>query len=88
MPEDDVGSLGRAIVVYEYIRQKCRFDLKSEGKKKKKKNLAHVVSLSVFKERCGGGRKKTSQERRVGCAQKRKGVSPERSGGHQFCHFF
>ena len=25
---------------------------------KKKKNLAHVVSLQVFKERCGGGRKK------------------------------
>ena len=36
MPEDDVASLGSAIVVYVYIRQKCRFDLKSEGKKKKK----------------------------------------------------
>ena len=97
MPEDDVGSLGRAIVVYEYIRQKCRFDLKSEGKKK---NLAHVVSLLVFKERCGGGRKKKQNKtkqnktkkkplRRDGWVvhNKRKGVSPERSGGHQFCHF-
>ena len=26
---------------------------------KKKKNLAHVMSLRVFKERCGGGKKKT-----------------------------
>ena len=96
MPEDDVGSLGRAIVVYEYIRQKCRFDLKSEGKKKK--NLAHVVSLLVFKERCGGGRKKNKTKqnkkkkplRRDGWVvhNKRKRVSPERSGGHQFCHFF
>ena len=114
MPEDDVGSLGRAIVVYEYIRQKCRFDLKSEGKKKNKqtkKNLAHMVSLIVFErsgggkkktwlmslivfERCGGGtKKKTKQKkplRRDGWVVhiKRKGVSPERSGGHQFCHFF
>ena len=41
--------MGRAIVVYKYIRQKCRFDLKSEGKKKtKKKSLAHNVSLIVF----------------------------------------
>ena len=62
-----------------------------------KKNLTHVVSLQVFKERCGGGRKnkKTKQKkkkkplRRGGWVvhNKRKGVSPERSGGHQFCHF-
>ena len=68
------------------IRQKCWFNPKPEGKKK---NLAHVVSLLVVpRNRCGGGKiKKTSQERRVGCAQKHKRVSPERSGGHQFCCF-
>ena len=55
-----------------------------------KKNLAHVVSLQVFKERCGGGRKKKKPLRRGGwwvVHNKCKGVSPERSGGHQFCHF-
>ena len=48
-----------------------RWEIKSLNKnlREKKKNLAHVVSLIVF-ERCGGGKFKTSQERRVGCAQK------------------
>ena len=69
------------------IRQKCWFNPKPEGKKK---NLAHVVSLLVVpRNRCGGGKiKKTSQERRVGCAQKYQRVSPERSGGHQFCYTY
>ena len=52
---------------YKYIRQKCRFDLKSEGKNKRKKNLAHVASVQRNGEEEGN---KTSQERRVGCAQK------------------
>ena len=51
-----------------------------------------MVSLIVF-ERCGGGRKTKQKKkplRRGGRVvhNKRKGVSPERSGGHQFCHFF
>ena len=48
-----------------------------------------MVSLLVFKERCGGGRKKKKPLRTGGWVvhNKRKGVSPERSGGHQFCHF-
>ena len=50
-----------------------------------------LMSLIVF-ERCGGGRKTKQKKplRRGGRVvhNKRKGVSPERSGGHQFCHFF
>ena len=74
MPVDDVGSLGRAIVVYKYIRQKCRFDLKSEGRKKDKKKIlgSQCESDSVRKERCGGGKIKnlSGEAGEVGCAQK------------------
>ena len=52
-----------------------------------KKNLAHVMSLRVFNRTVWRREIKTSQERREGCAQTYE-VSPERSGGHQFCTFF
>ena len=53
------------------IRQKCWFNPKPEGKKK---TLAHVVSLLVFKGTVW------RWERRVCCAQKYERVSPKRSG--------
>ena len=85
MPEDDVASLGRAIVIYKNIRQKCRFDLKSEGKKKLGSRGESVsVQGTVWK----WGKKKPLRRGGWVVHNKDKGVSPERSGGHQFCHFF
>ena len=62
-------------------------------KKNNNKNLgscgesASVPSKEL--ERCGGGKIKPLRRGWVvvGCAQIKR-VSPERSGGHQFCQFF
>ena len=63
-----------------------------QNKKKQQKNLGSCgESVSVQSkelEWCGGGIIKPLRRGWVvGCAQIKR-VSPERSGGHQFCQFF
>ena len=53
-------SMGKTPALCSWLNKKKKEKkIKKKIEKNRKKNLAHVVSLRVFKERCGGGKKKT-----------------------------